>query len=42
MFHALVSIVAYPLCALLGGLWNLRTDDGHELRSDTGTILDES
>jgi hypothetical protein len=42
VFHALVSIVAYPLCVLIGGLWNLRTHDGHELRGDPGPALDES
>jgi hypothetical protein len=29
VFHTVLSFVAYPLCVLLGGLWNLRTDDGH-------------
>jgi hypothetical protein len=42
VFHALVSIVAYPLCVLIGGLWTLRTDDGRELRGDPGTVVDES
>jgi hypothetical protein len=26
VFHALVSIVAYPLCVLIGGLWPARSD----------------
>jgi hypothetical protein len=27
LFHASLSFVVYPLCALIGGLWNLRADD---------------
>jgi len=41
LFHAVLSIVAYPLCILIGGLWGARTD-GHELTSDSGAVLDES
>jgi hypothetical protein len=40
VFHALVSFVAYPLCVLSGGLWNLRADDGYELPRDAGAVLD--
>jgi len=41
LFHGVFSIVAYPLCVLIGGLWGARTD-GHELTSDSGAVLDES
>ena len=42
VFHALLSFVAYPLCALVGGLWSLRTDDGHGLAGDTDAAIDVS
>ena len=41
LFHAWLSFVAYPLCALIGGLWNVRTDDGNELPGESGAVLDE-
>jgi hypothetical protein len=41
LYQALVSLVAYPLCALAGGLWNLRTD-GPELPDDSAAVLNES
>ena len=31
LFHTSLSITVYPLCALIGGLWSLRADDGNEL-----------
>jgi hypothetical protein len=42
VFHALLSFVAYPLCAVIGGLWSLRTDDGYGLAGDTDTAIDVS
>ena len=42
VFHALVSIVAYPLSVLLGGLWTLRTDADTNCDVDPGTVLKES
>ena len=41
LYQALLSLVAYPLCALVGGLLNLRTD-GQELPGDAAAVLDES
>ncbi len=31
LFHTFDSIVVYPLCALIGGLWTLRAEDRIEL-----------
>ncbi len=42
LFHTSLSCVVYPLCALVGGLWRARTDDGNELPGDSGAVLDES
>jgi hypothetical protein len=41
VFHTLVSIVAYPLCVVIGGLCTLRTDE-HGLGGDADTVVDES
>jgi len=42
IYQALLSFVAYPLCVLIGGLWSLPTDDGHELPGNSGAVVDEA
>ncbi len=40
LFQALLSFVAYPLCALIGGVWSLRTDDEYERPGGSGGVID--
>jgi hypothetical protein len=42
LYQGLLALAVYPLCVLIGGLWNARIDDGHELAGDSGVALDES
>lgn len=41
LFQTALSVVAYPLCVLIGGLWNVHIDDGDELPGDSGVIADK-
>jgi hypothetical protein len=42
LFQAFLAFVVYPLCVLIGGLWNLRIDNQHDLPANFGAVLDES
>ena len=42
LFQGVLMSVAYPLCVLIGGLCGAHSDDGHELPTDSGAVLDES
>lgn len=42
LFQAFLAFVVYPLCVLIGGLWNLRIDNQHDLPGNFGAVLDES
>jgi hypothetical protein len=42
LFQGVLMFVAYPLCALVGGICGARSDDRHELPADSDAVLDES